>query len=182
MLTKKMESTLVKHINKEMHSGYIYMAMSTHSASIGLKGFAAWFMSQYHEEMFHAMKMVEYVQSHGGDIKLTAIEDPLGGFKSPLDMFEKTLGHEQYMTDNINKLVDLAIEEKDHASQIFLHWYVTEQVEEEDSVNDILARLKLIGKDANALLTIDKELGTRGVTVPTDFSTSVTAQAKAAKA
>lgn len=125
------------------------------------------------------MKMVEYVQSQGCNIKLTAIADPLSGFESSMDMFEKTLAHEQYMTDNINKLVDLAMDEKDHASKIFLHWYVTEQVEEEDTVNDIIAKLKLIGDDANALLTIDKELGARVVTVPTDFSTSVTAQAKA---
>jgi len=178
MLTKKMESALVKHINKEMHSAYIYMSMSAHSASIGLKGFARWFMVQYHEEMFHHMKMYEYIQSQGGNIVLATIEEPLKGFKSALDMFEKTLAHEQYMTKNINNLVDIAIEEKDHATQIFLHWYVTEQVEEEDSVNEIIAKLKLIGNDANALLSVDKDLATRAVTVPVDFSTSVTAQAK----
>ena len=179
MLNKKMEEALVKQINKEMHSAYIYMSMSAESAVMGLKGFASWFMSQYHEEMFHAMKLYEYVQNQGGQIVLTAIEDPPSGFKSALDMFEKTLAHEQYMTKNVNDLLDLAIEAKDHATQITLHWYITEQVEEEDTVNDIVAKLKLIGGDANALLTIDKDLGTRTTTVPTDFSTSVTAQAKA---
>ena len=179
MLNKKMEEALVKQINKEMHSAYIYMSMSAESAAMGLKGFASWFMSQYHEEMFHAMKLYEYVQNQGGQIALTAIEEPPCGFTSALDMFEKTLAHEQYMTKNVNDLLDLAIEAKDHATQITLHWYVTEQVEEEDTVNDIVAKLKLIGGDANALLTIDKDLGARTTTVPIDFSTSVTAQAKA---
>lgn len=180
MLSTKMEEALVRQINKEMHSAYIYLSMSADSSSKGLKGFASWFMSQYHEEMFHAMKLYEYVQSQGGEIVLTAIEEPPRGFKSALDMFEKTLAHEQYMTKNINDLLELAIEEKDHATQITLHWYVTEQVEEEDTVNDIVAKLKLIGNDANALLTIDKELDARTTTVPTDFSTSVTSQAKGA--
>lgn len=179
MLSKKMEDALVKQINKEMHSAYIYMSMSVESAAMGLKGFSSWFMSQYHEEMFHAMKLYEYVQNQGGQIVLTAIEEPPCGFKSALDMFEKTLAHEQYMTRNVNDLLELAIEAKDHATQITLHWYVTEQVEEEDTVNDIVAKLKLIGDDANALLTIDKDLAARTTTVPTDFSTSVTAQAKA---
>ena len=178
MLSKKMEGALVKHINKELHSAYIYMSMSAHSNEMGLKGFGTWFMAQYHEEMFHAMKMYEYVQSQGGEIVLTAIGDPLRGFKSSLDMFEKTLGHEQYMTKNINDLMELAIKEKDHATQIFMQWFVTEQVEEEDSVNEIVAKLKLIGKDANALLMFDKELGARIVTVPTDFSQGVQAAAK----
>jgi len=179
MLSKKMEEALVKQINKEMHSAYIYMSMSAESAAMGLKGFASWFMSQYHEEMFHAMKLYEYVQSQGGKIALTAVEEPPCGFKSALDMFEQTLAHEQHMTSNINELLELAIEARDHATQITLHWYVTEQVEEEDTVNDIVARLKLIGDDANALLTIDKDLGARTTTVPTNFSTSVTSQAKA---
>ena len=179
MLSKKMEDALVKQINKEMHSAYIYMSMAAESAAMGLKGFSSWFMSQYHEEMFHAMKLYEYVQNQGGQIVLTAIEEPPCAFKSALDMFEKTLAHEQYMTRNVNDLLELAIEAKDHATQITLHWYVTEQVEEEDTVNDIVAKLKLIGDDANALLTIDRDLAARVTSVPTDFSTSVTAQAKA---
>ena len=178
MLSKKMEEAFVKHINKEIHSAYIYMSMSARSGEMGLKGFATWFMVQYHEEMLHAMKMYEYVQSQGGEIILYAVEAPPRGFKSALEMVEKTLAHEQYMTKNINNLMDLAIKDGDHASQIFLQWYVTEQVEEEESVNEILARLKLIGKDANALLTVDKELGARAVTVPTDFSKGVAAALK----
>lgn len=180
MISKKMEKALNVQINLEMHSAYIYMGMSAHCANIGLKGSAVWFMSQYHEEMFHAMKHYEYLQSQGGEVILTAIEPPLSGFTSLLDIFEKTLEHEQFMTKNINGLMDLAIDEKDHATQIFMQWYVTEQVEEEDTVNEIIAKLKLIGDDKNALLTIDKELAARAVTVPTDFSRGVEAAAKGA--
>lgn len=180
MISKNMEKALNRQINLEMHSAYIYMGMSAHCANIGLKGCAVWFMSQYHEEMFHAMKQYEYLQSQGGEVLLTTIEPPMSGFTSLLDMFEKTLEHEQFMTKNVNGLMDLAIEEKDHATQIFMQWYVTEQVEEEDTVNEILAKLKLIGEDKNALLTIDKEMSTRAVNIPTDFSQGVEAAAKGA--
>ena len=180
MLSKKMEDALVKHINKELHSAYIYMSMAAHSTSMGLKGFSTWFLAQYHEEMMHGMKMYEYVQSQGGEIILSAIEAPPRDFASAIDMIQKTLDHERYMSKNINDLLEVAIAEKDHATQIFLHWYVTEQVEEEDTVNEILAKLKLIGKDANALLMMDKELGARTVTVPTDFSKGVQAALKGA--
>lgn len=178
MISEKMEKTLNGQINLEMHSAYIYMGMSAHCANIGLKGSSVWFMAQYHEEMLHAMKQYEYLQSQGGEVVLTAIEPPLSGFSSLLDIFEKTLAHEQFMTKNVNALMDLAIEEKDHATQIFMQWYVTEQVEEEDTVNEIVAKLKLIADDKNALLTIDKELGARLVTVPTDFSQGIEAAAK----
>ena len=173
MLTKKMEDALVKHINEEFHSAYIYMSMSAHSSSLGLKGFAKWFMTQYHEEMMHAMKIYEYVQSQGGAIVLGAIAEPPKDFKSPLDLMQQTLTHEQYMSRNINDLLEVAIEERDHATQIFLHWFVTEQVEEEDTVGDIVARLKLIGEDASALFMMDKELAGRTVNVPTDFSNGI---------
>lgn len=178
MLSKKIENALTKHINKEIHSGYIYMSMSSHATSLGLKGFASWFMIQYHEEMFHAMKLFEHVHSRGGTNNLIAIDEPLKDFKSPLDMFEKTLAHEQYMTQNINELMELAVKEKDHATQIFLQWYVSEQVEEEDAVNDIILKLKLIGKDPNGLFTLDTELGSRLATVPLDYSKGVQAAAK----
>ncbi|MBE9504818.1 MAG: ferritin [Proteobacteria bacterium] len=177
MLSKKMEDALIEHINKEMHSGYLYMSMSAHSTSIGLKGFATWFMVQYHEEMFHAMKIYEYIASRGGKVILAEIESPPESYESPLNMFEKTLAHEQLMTSNINQLMELSIAEKDHATQIFLQWFVSEQVEEEENDNDIIARLKLIGNDSNGLFMVDKELGSRTVVVATDFSKGVTAAA-----
>ena len=173
MLNKKMTQALNGQINKEMYSAYLYMSMSGYSNRIGLKGFANWFMVQYHEEMFHAMKMYEYVQRQGEDVILKRIETPANTFKSALDMFKKTLAHEQYITQSINDLMELAIEKKDHATQIFLEWYVTEQVEEEDNDNDIIAQLNLIGDNPQALLMLDRELAARAVTVPIDFSKGV---------
>jgi len=166
MLSKKMEEALNSQLNKELYSAYLYMSMSAYSTYIGLKGFANWFMVQYQEEMMHAMKIYDYINAQGGQVKLMAIEQPATEFKSPLDMFEKTLEHEKFITRSINDLVDLAITEKDHATNIFLQWYVTEQIEEEGNDNEIIAKLKLVGEDGNGLLMVDKELAMRVFTPP----------------
>ena len=175
MINKKMAQALNEQINKEMYSAYLYMSMSAYSANIGLKGFANWFMVQYHEEMYHAMKLYEYVQRQGEEVKLDTIKAPPAEFLSPLDMFTQTLTHEQYITSSINGLMELAISKKDHATQIFLEWYVIEQVEEEENDNDIIAQLKLIGDNAHALLMLDRELSGRAANVVTDFSKGVEA-------
>lgn len=166
MLSEKMQEALNTQLNKEMYSAYLYMSMSAYCTYIGLKGFANWFMVQYQEEMVHAIKIYDYINDQGGQVKLRAIEQPLTEFKSSMDMFEKTLEHEKFITRSINELVDLAIAEKDHATNIFLQWYVTEQIEEEGNDNEIIARLKLVGEDGNGLLMIDKELAMRVFTPP----------------
>jgi ferritin len=173
MLKKEITKALNDQINKEMYSAFLYMQMASYTNDLTLKGFANWFMVQYHEEMFHAMKMYEYVQSQGESVTLQAIDAPTAKFKSPLDAFEKTLEHEQFVTKSINNLMDLAIKHKDHATKIFLEWYVTEQVEEEDTAGDMIAQLKMIGKDAHALLMMDRELAARGANIPVDFSNGV---------
>ena len=175
MISDKMNAALNEQVNKEMYSAFLYMAMSSHSNNIGLKGIASWFMVQYHEEMFHAMKIYEYIHSQGGKISLLAIDQPPGDFDSPLDMFTKTLAHEQKVTQSINNLMDLAIEERDHATRIFLQWYVTEQVEEEENDNEIIDQLRLIDGNPQGLMMIDRELGQRANTVPVDFSKGVAA-------
>ena len=180
MLHKKMAQALNEQINKEMYSAFLYMSMSACSNKAGLKGFANWFMVQYHEEMFHAMKMYEYLQRQGEDVKFETLKAPAAEFASQLDMFTQTLTHEQYITASINELMELAISKKDHATQIFLEWYITEQVEEEENDNDIIAQLKLIGDNPHALLMLDRELAGRVTTVPTDYSKGVEAAAKAA--
>jgi len=161
MLSKKIEKALNEQLNKEMYSAYLYMSMSAHSTNIGLSGFANWFMVQYHEEMEHAMKIYNYINEQGGKVKLMAIDEPPSVFKGPMDMFQKTLKHEQFITKSINDLMDLAIKEKDHATQIFLQWFVTEQIEEEGNDNEIIDKLKLAGDKGNGLFMIDKELGAR---------------------
>ena len=112
------------------------------------------------------MKIYNYINDQGGQVKLAAIEQPATEFESPLDMFEKTLEHEKFITMSINELVDLAITEKDHATNIFLQWFVTEQIEEEGNDNEIIAKLKLVGEDGNGLLMVDKELAARVFTPP----------------
>ena len=179
MISEKMATAINDQMIREIYSAYLYMSMSNFSSNLGLKGFANWLMVQYHEEMFHAMKMYEYLQSRGCEIKLTQIDEPPAKWESPLDMFEKVLEHERKVTAWINELMEIAIEEKDHASRIFLQWYVTEQIEEEENDNDIIAPLKLIGDNAQGLMMLDKELAARIATVPTDFSKGVEAAAKA---
>jgi len=166
MINKKIVVALNEQLNKEIYSAYLYMSMSAYSTYIGLKGFANWFMVQYQEEMMHAMKFYNYINDQGEQVKLTAIDAPPTEFESPSDMFEKTLKHEQFVTKRINDLVDLAIKEKDHATNIFLQWYVTEQIEEEANDNDIIAKLKLVGKKGDALLMLDRELAARVFTPP----------------
>lgn len=180
MIGKKMEKALNEQVNKEMYSAYLYMSMSSWAESNGLKGFANWFMVQYHEEMLHAMKIYEYIIRQGGRVKLAAIKEPLSDFGGPLDMFKKTYEHEKFITKSINDLIDIAIAEKDHASQIFLQWYVTEQIEEEENDTTILGQLKMVGEAKEGLYMLDKELATRMTTVPTEYSKGVEAAMKAA--
>jgi len=166
MLSNKIMAALNDQLNKEIYSAYLYLSMSAYSTYIGLKGFANWFMVQYQEEMMHAMKFYDYINSQGAPVKLLSIDGPPTEFESPLDMFDKTLKHEQFVTKRINDLVDLAIKEKDHATNIFLQWFVTEQIEEEANDNDIISKLKLVGKKGDALLMLDKELAARMFTPP----------------
>ena len=166
MLSAKMLEALNKQINNEVYSAYLYLAMSAYSTFIGLKGFANWFMVQYQEEMVHTMKIYDYVNNQGGKVKLVGIAPPPTEFGSPLDMFEKTLKHEKFITKCINDIVNLTIKEKDHATNIFLQWFITEQIEEEANDNEVISKLKLAGKESNGLFMIDKELATRVFTPP----------------
>jgi ferritin len=166
MLSKKMEKAINDQINAELYSAYLYLSMSAYFSEKGLPGFANWMHVQYEEETFHAEKFYRHVIERGGSVELEAIEKPPRNWKDTLTVFTETLKHEQYVTKRINDLVDLAIKEKDHASNNFLQWYVGEQVEEEDSVNDIISKLKLIGKDNGNLFMLDKEMGARVFTPP----------------
>jgi len=168
MISKKMLDALNEQINREMYSAYLYMAMSSYSDSKGLAGFSNWFMVQYHEEMEHAMKIYHYIQEQGEQVVLKAIEQPPAEFGEPLEMFQKTLEHEQFITKSINELVDLALAEKDHATNIFLQWFVTEQVEEEANDNEIIDKINLVSKSPNGMYMIDKELGARVYSAPAE--------------
>jgi len=161
MLSKKMTDALNGQINKEMYSAYLYLSMSAWAENKGFKGFANWFRVQYQEETVHAMKIYHYLQEQGAAVVLDAIEKPPSEFKTLLGAFEETLKHEQFITKSIHELVDLAISEKDHATSIFLQWFVTEQVEEEANDNEIIGKLQLIGDKGHGLFMVDRELGAR---------------------
>ena len=166
MLSKEMESALNKQINAEMFSAYLYLSMAAYFESISLDGFAKWMEAQAMEEMAHAKKFYDFVSERGGRILLDAIKKPKTDWTSPLEAFEDASKHEQYVTSLINELVNLAIEEKDHASNNFLQWFVAEQVEEEASADSIVQKLKLVGDRGNAIFMMDRELGQRTFTLP----------------
>ena len=161
MLTKKMEKALNEQIKWELYSGYLYLSMSAWCSERGLAGFANWMRIQAQEELSHAMRFFDYVTERGGRAVLAAIDAPPASWKSPLEVMEHTLEHEQLVTRRINDLVDVAKSEKDHATDIMLQWFVSEQVEEEDSVGEALAKVRLIGKDGGGLYMLDKELSAR---------------------
>ena len=161
MLTKKLLAGLNKQLNNELYSAYLYLSMSSYAGSIGLKGSANWFFVQYQEEMVHAMKFFTFINSRGEHTELAAIAAPPTKFSSLLEMFEKTLAHEQFITASINELTDLALADKDHATNIFLQWFITEQIEEEENDRDIIGKLKLIGDNGQGILMLDTELAAR---------------------
>ncbi len=166
MISKKMAQALNKQLNNELYSAYLYLSMSSYGNSVGLKGAANWFMVQYQEEMVHFMKFYDYINSQGIHVELAAMEAPPSEFGSLLAMFEQALKHEQFITKSINDWMELAVKEKDHATQIFLQWFVTEQVEEEASAGDVIARLKMAGETGAGLLMVDSELAARVFTPP----------------
>lgn len=161
MISKKMETALNEQVNKEFYSAYLYLAMSAYSNTIGLPGFAQWMRFQYQEEILHVTKMYDYILNQGGQVHLKAIEEPAKEYGTPLEIFENTLAHEQFITRSIHTLMGLAVDERDYATQAFLQWYVTEQVEEESNVNDILAPLRMVGNDKSGLMMIDRQLAAR---------------------
>ena len=166
MISKKMADALNKHMNLELYSAHLYLSMSSCSNEKGLKGAANWFMVQYREEMIHFMKFYTYLVDQGVNITLPASKAVPNAYKSLLEMFEKTLAHEQLITACINELCELAVKDKDHASQIFLQWFVTEQIEEENNDRDLIAKLKLVGDNGHGILMIDAEMATRVFVAP----------------
>lgn len=161
MLRKEMETALNEQINEELFSAYLYYSMAAHFESTGLAGFSSWMRNQAMEELAHAQKFFAYIHERGGAVKLTAIAGPDVTWDSPLAAFKGAYDHEVKISGLINKLVDLAISQSDHATNHFLQWFVGEQVEEESSVDDIVQKLKLVGDNKSGLFMLDRELGLR---------------------
>lgn len=161
MLKKSVEDALNKQINAEMYSSYLYLAMSAYMESISMKGFARWLRVQAKEELGHAMKFYDYVVEAGGTVRLTAIEAPKTPWKSAGAVFDQVLAHEKKVTGLINGIMDVAVKEKDYATQNFLGWFVKEQVEEEANASEIVAQIGMIGDVPGHLFWLDHELGKR---------------------
>jgi len=166
MLSKKLQDALNKQINEEYYSSYIYLAMAAYLEDANLDGCAHWMRMQAQEEYQHAMKIFDYMVDRGGRVELREVKAPPREWTTPLAVFEASLEHEKYMTANINTLADLCIEEKDHATNNLLQWYVSEQVEEEAQVEDIVKKLKMMGSDGPGLFLMDRELKTRPQPAP----------------
>lgn len=161
MLSKTVYAALNKHMNTELFSAYLYLNMSSASNEMGFKGVANWFNVQYQEEMVHFTKFYNYINSQGAQAVVDKMAKPASSFPTLLNFFDETLKHEQFITKCINELTELAVKEKDHATQIFLQWFITEQIEEEENDREIIAKLKMIGDNGYGQLMLDKELAVR---------------------
>ena len=148
-------------VNKEFFSAYFYLAMQAYFSSLNLDGFANYFRVQIQEERDHALGFFNYLNKIGGKITLTEIKEPKNEFSSPQEVFELALKHEQFITQSIYELMDISREIKDHTTEIFLQWYITEQVEEEENMGRVLNKLKLIKEDGAGLFILDSELAQR---------------------
>ena len=166
MISKKMVKALNDQVNAEFFSAYLYLSMEAYFKSLNLNGFANWMMVQTQEELTHAMKIYEFINERGGRIILKAVDGPVTEWDSPLAVFEAVYEHEQKVTGLINELVNLAIEEKDHATNTFLQWFVNEQVEEESSADDMIQQLKMMEKAPGGMFMLDRELAQRVFTPP----------------
>lgn len=158
MISKKMATALNNQINAELYASYLYLSMSAHCDAQNLKGFAHWMRLQTVEENEHAMKIFDYLISMNQQVKLDAIDKPPVEFGTPKEVFTKVLAHEQKVTAMIHKLYEQAVAEKDYTTQIMLQWFITEQVEEEDTARGILEQIEAIGDKSTAIWWIDKEL------------------------
>jgi len=166
MISNKMQDAMNAQVNAEMYSAYLYLSMSAHFSNANLNGFANWMRVQAQEEMFHAMKIYDFVIERDGSVILKAIDCPPIEWGSPLDIFKTAYAHEQKVTDMINNLVSLAMAERDFASNSFLQWFVDEQVEEESTASGIVDQLDMIGQSKEGLFMMDRELGQRVYTPP----------------
>jgi ferritin len=160
-MNKKIVEAFNDHLNAEFFSSYLYLSMVNYFEAQNLDGMANWMRIQTDEERLHAMKFLDFVNQRGGRVILQQIEQPKTEWSSPLEAFQDAYDHECLISSKINKLVDLATAEGDHAATTFLQWFVTEQVEEESNALSIVDKLKLVGDHSMGLMMMDQQLGLR---------------------
>ena len=168
MLNDKMTEALNGQVNRELYSSYLYLSMSAFFESLNQKGMASWMRVQAAEELAHAMKMYDYIISSGGRAKMLAVEAPKFSWESPIEAFQHVWDHERVVTGLINELVGVAVQEKDEATKKFLQWYLDEQIEEEESSDKVLAKVKSAA-NLKAIEAVDKELGFRRFKFPKGY-------------
>mgnify|MGYP005846175059 CR=1 FL=1 len=166
MISEKLEAAINDQINAELYSAYLYLSMAAYFEDINYAGFANWMRVQFQEEQFHAQKMFDNLIDRGGKVVLKQIDAPPVEWDSPVAVFEATLEHERLVTKRINDLIYLARDERDNAAEIFLQWYVNEQVEEEDTAETLLSQLKMAESSPHSMLMLDRELAGRVFTPP----------------
>jgi ferritin len=163
MFDPALEQALNDQLNREFASEYLYLAIAAHFEHANFPGFAAWMRAQASEEHEHAMRFFDYIDDRGGRVRLQAIAEPPVAFGQPLEAFEKALEHERFISRSIEELYERA----DRPTQAFLDRFLTEQVEEEKTGREIVAKFRMIGNDPASILDLDRELGTRsGVETP----------------
>lgn len=160
-LSDSMTAAINDQIKAEFDSAYIYLAMSAYFEDAGLEGMAHWMKKQYREEVEHAEKFIAYLYERGARVIIPEIARPKESYDDALDVFRTAYNHEQYVTSRIYKLVDMAVAEKDYATQSMLKWFVDEQVEEEDNTGGIVAKLEFLGGDKHGVYVVDRELAAR---------------------
>jgi len=160
-INKTVNKALNEQINKEFYSAYLYLSMAGKCEEMGYPGFSNWMKKQAQEEVEHAMKIFNYVNSRNGTVELEEIKKPLGSWKQPSDMFKDSLDHEKFVTQSIHDVFSLARKENDIATESFLKWFVDEQVEEEESVSEVLDKLDKIKDHSAGLVMLDKQLAKR---------------------
>ena len=161
MLSEKVQDAINEQIKNELYSAYLYLAMSAHFETAGLPGFAKWTRLQAQEENEHAMKFFDYINERGGRVVLQAIDQPPVKYGSALDVFKAILDHEKLVTALIHKLYETAGKEKDFATQIMLHWFISEQVEEEANATKLVEQLQMVEEHQGTLLHLDRQAGKR---------------------
>jgi ferritin len=161
MLSSTLEAALNEQLGAELYSSHLYLGMSAYCESVNLPGAASWFRLQADEEREHGMKLFDYLVERSGRVALGPIAAPPAGFDSLLDAFQQALQHEREVTASIDRLYELAVAEGDHASQVFLQWFVQEQVEEEKQALDVVETLGKVGDSPVSLFMLDHELGSR---------------------
>jgi ferritin len=156
-----MQDALNKQMNLEFYSSYLYLSMAAYFESVNLLGAAKWMKLQSKEEYEHALKFYDYLGEVGAAVSLDKIEKPKAKWASAVKVFEESVEHELMITESINKIATLAVSENDHASGIFLSWFIKEQVEEVNAVKQIVNKFNLLADSKGSLYMLDKELGKR---------------------